>query len=166
MQKQLIILLSASILLFTGCGSKIIYETAVVDQRAYQSRFKPIIGSRNNTARTIIDFGVVATIWVAPYKDQYGTLIAGHDIYVWLERPDFIPGSSVPTVNGSNRGIPTQLGKLPFSISPEEIDRADLSDDENIGKFINESYKNTDGSVMAKILKENEEEESKNNKKK
>lgn len=155
MQKQLALVFISVIAFFTGCSHKVIYETAIIDQQMYQSKFKPLIGSRNNTSRTIIDFGVVATIWVAPYKDQYGTLIAGHDIYVWLERPDFIAGSSVPTINGNNKGIPTQMGRLPFSISPSEIDRSDLSNDENIQEFVNQSYKNTDKSVMQKLEADN-----------
>ncbi|PAF46329.1 hypothetical protein BKH46_08050 [Helicobacter sp. 12S02634-8] len=140
----------ASMLFLLGCSSR---EIVVLNQQDYQSRYKPIIGSQNNDARTVIDYGVVLKIWISPYKDRYGVLIAGHDNYVWVRRPDFVPGSTVPQVNQSS-GVITPTRKLPFSISPREIDRADLKSDKVINDFINESYKNTNNRVMNKIKKD------------
>lgn len=138
---------------FSACSSK--KEIILLDKEAYVSKYKPIIGSRNNDVRTILDMGMAVKVWVAPYKDQYGVLVAGHDIYVWLERPDFIPGTSVPQIDGDNKGIPNQVGKIPFTLSPEEIDRSDLKNDATIQKYVNETYDSSSGSIMMKIDQQN-----------
>ncbi|RDU55060.1 hypothetical protein CQA49_00845 [Helicobacter sp. MIT 00-7814] len=163
MQKQIIL----AVLLLLGlsaCSSK--KEVIIVNQQDYVSRYKPIIGSRNNDARTVIDFGVVAKLWVAPYKDQHGVLVAGHDIYVWLERPDFIPGSAVPSVPASGKSIPTQTSSLPFSLSPNEIDRSDLSNDANIQQYVNDTRSVPTEKIMDRIEAKNKADEEKAKKKK
>lgn len=138
------------VLVLAGCSTR---EIIVVDQQKYVSRYRPLIGSQNNDARTIIDYGVVLKIWIAPYKDKYGSLISSHDNYVWADRPDFVPGSAVPQIK-SDSGITTPNSKLPFSVSPKEIDRGDLKSDEVINEFINQSYKNTKSSILQRIQEE------------
>ncbi|PAF53830.1 hypothetical protein BKH42_03620 [Helicobacter sp. 13S00482-2] len=137
--------------LLTGCSQKEIRIT--LDQQVYSPRYKPIIGSGNNDARTIIDYGVVLKIWVTPYKDTEGTLIAAHYEYVWVDRPDFVPGSAVPQISGGG-GVITPTGKLPFSISPNEIDRSDIKSDQVINRFNIQSSKNTNSRILQRAKKE------------
>lgn len=139
------------ILLLAGCSSN--KEIVILNQQDYISRYKPIIGSQNNDARTVINFGVVLKVWVAPYTDEYGVLVSSHDNYVWGDRPDFVPGTAVPKINKGS-GIVTPTGSLPFSLSPSEIDRRDLKSDKTINSFINQSYKNTVPAVVKKAQRE------------
>lgn len=152
--QKISILCILGLVLFAACSSK--KEIIILDKENYTSKFTPIIGSRNNDVRTILDMGMAVKVWVAPYKDQFGTLVAGHDIYVWLERPDFIPGTAVPQIDGDNKGIPNQVGRIPFTLSPEEIDRSDLKNDKAIQDYVNETYKNTPSGIMEKIHKQNQ----------
>lgn len=131
-----------------GCSNKEL--KIVLNQQVSSPKYRPIIGSGNNDARTIIDYGVVLKIWVSPYKDMDGTLIAAHYEYVWVDRPDFVPGSAVPQVS-SGGGVITPTGRLPFSISPNEIDRSDIKSDEVINKFNIQDSQNTNRRIMERI---------------
>lgn len=149
MKKNTIIAIATPLLImvfFSGCASskqpeakKIIKNTqmeiGVPMHDPYKYRLKPIIGSRNNDARTIVDNGVPLKIWISPYKTREGVLIASHDIYIWGKRPDFITGEELPVGFKKNRGL-NYRDKVPFTLSPEEMDRADIKNDENIQTFI------------------------------
>lgn len=118
------------------------------DSVPYKFRLKPIIGSRNSDSRTVVDMGVVMKIWITPYKDKNNNLIASHDIYTWVRKPDFIVGENLPSGTFMQNNNDYDTGgminiedKLPFMLSPSEIDRSDIENDEIIQKYANKIYK-------------------------
>lgn len=143
--------LLATTLLFSGCAlnnqqatpakTKVIAHSPLEEGKPmhdpYTFRLKPIIGTENNDARTIVDMGTVLKIWISPFKNTNGALVAAHNVYIWGKQPDFITGEQIPTAMRQNSG-PTYRGSLPFSLSSTEIDRSDISNDQNIQKFIDE----------------------------
>lgn len=140
----------ASVLLvvfLSGCANK---EATLQKQSADQGegkmgfyeptkfRLKPIIGSRNEDSRTVVDMGTLLKIWVAPYKGRNGVLTSAHDIYAWARMPDFIVGEEVPTAPSLDSGSGMVYNhKLPASLSSEEVDRSAIQDDKNIQEFVN-----------------------------
>lgn len=150
MQNNKFLIASLSILLISflsGCADKdpkLVQPqmTENVKMEFYEPskfRLKPIIGSRNNDARTVVDMGTLLKIWVAPYKSRNGVLTASHDIYAWARMPDFIVGEEVPTISSSvDKGSGLIFNnKLPATFSSQEVDRGNLQDDKNIQEFVN-----------------------------
>ena len=123
--------------------------------KAYQLRVKPIVGSQIDDSRVVVDMGVVQKIWIAPYKDR-NNLIAAHDIYSWMRRPDFIPGESLPKYYKKASGMVTIDKKYPYVFRPEELDNVknDFSN-ETIKKFVNHVYKeaNDESIIDKRIMK-------------
>jgi len=110
--------------------------------KPYQMKIKPIIGSRQNDARVIVDTGKVLKIWVAPYK-QVRTLIAAHDVYTMVEKPSFIVGEMVPSGH-KNDGLVTCQGDYPFVFKDRHLETVKPQDrfkNENIKSYVNNVYK-------------------------
>lgn len=146
---------------FFGCASKQGDEiVVVVDSQERAIRYKPIIGSRNQDSRMGVDLGVVLKGWIAPYKTKTQILVAGHDVYFWVEKPDFIAGTAVPKANRGVGAI-TPLNKLPFSIAPKDIDRSDIDNDEVIMDFLNNAQNSTNGKVDKKLVEEEKQVQKK-----
>lgn len=148
MLNKTLITLTASLValsLFSGCSSKEPTPNSQASQDGKMDfyepskfRLKPVIGSRNDDARTVVDMGTLLKIWVAPYKGRNGVLTASHDIYAWAKMPDFVVGEEVPTAPAPDKGSGMVFNKkLPPSISAEEVDRSKIQDDENIQTFVN-----------------------------
>lgn len=144
---QQLILLGVSSLFIIGCAGK---QEQTPPQNSSQGepkqayyeaskfRLKPIIGSRNDDARTVVDMGTLLKIWVAPYKGRNGVLTASHDAYAWAKMPDFIVGEEVPTTPSvENSSGMVFNNRLPASLSAEEVDRTNIQNDENIQTFVN-----------------------------
>ena len=109
---------------------------------AYQTRIKPYIGTRQNDAKVIIDTGRVLKIWVAPYK-QARTLIAAHDIYSMVQKPQFIVGEMVPS-GRKKEGLTTCSNDFPFTFKDRHLETVSPKDrykDENINRYVNNVYK-------------------------
>jgi len=131
----------------SGCASKEVQaKQQIVSQGEGKTAFyeptkfrlKPVIGSRNNDARTVVDMGTLLKIWVAPYKGRNGVLTSSHDIYAWARMPDFVVGEEVPTAPSLDDGSGMVYNhKLPASFSSEEVDRSAIQDDKNIQEFVN-----------------------------
>lgn len=118
-----------------GARQNIIDET-----KPYRFGLTPIIGSRNDDARTAVDMGVVLKIFIAPYKSAQGTMVGGHDIYAWAKEPSFLVQTIEPPTAPVQRGMMNSVGKIPFTIRPEEIDSSAEPTDQNIKKTVNEMY--------------------------
>ena len=125
------------------CGANTYQKSPLSDSghKAYQFKIKPIVGSRQDDAKVVVNMGKVLKIWVAPYKVK-GTMIASHDIYSWVVKPDFIVGESIP--NPRNRdGVITPLNNVPFAFKPKEIENAVLPlKDEQVKDYVNDVYNN------------------------
>lgn len=139
---------------FFGCASKQGDEVVVViNSQEKAIRYKPIIGSRNQDSRMGVDLGVVLKGWIAPYKTKTQILVSAHDVYFWVEKPDFIAGTAVPKASRGVGAI-TPLNKLPFSIAPKDIDRSDIDNDEVIIDFLNNAQNSTNKKVEKRVVKE------------
>lgn len=151
-------LLAALMLLITGCTGKEpgpgvhgsvsdalssnMNENGEWDTTAYQTRIKPYIGTRQNDAKVIIDTGRVLKIWVAPYK-QARTLIAAHDVYSMVQKPEFIVGEMVPS-GRKKEGLTTCNNDFPFTFKDRHLETVGSKDrfkDENINSYVNNVYK-------------------------
>lgn len=135
-------------LLLVACSDK---EIVVLETQDYQSKYKPVLNTRNNDAKTSIDFGEVQKVWIAPYLVKNGSLVAGHDRYIWIRRPKIISGSSVP-VAGSRKGVPNEYNEIPFTLHEGEINsNNNPEDDRVIMDYVNGFYKNNKPKIMKKI---------------
>lgn len=98
--------------------------------------YKPIIGTRNDDAKTVVDTGVVLKVYISTYKDTKKTLVASHDRYVWAKEPGFIVGTERPDIR-KRTGLMTPAGKVPFAFGAGEIDSASIQDNTGIKEYIN-----------------------------
>ena len=151
-------------LIISGCTTKkditIQHDIIVHKTKPYQFKLKPQIGSRQEDSRTVVDMGVVLKISVNSYKNRNDNLIGGHDIYIWGRKPDFIPTTTLP--KRTSYGMITSNKKLPFYLSNDGLDQADLQKDETIRKYTNELYKMR---KEKKLVKEKREKSLVNDKK-
>lgn len=97
--------------------------------------YKPIIGTRNNDAKTVVDQGVVLKVYIATYKDSHHDLVASHDKYVWAKKPQFIVGLEQPEVR-KRTGMMTSAGKVPFVFGAGEIDASSITDNSKIRDYV------------------------------
>lgn len=97
--------------------------------------YKPIIGTRNNDAKTVVDMGVALKVYVATYKDSKKTLVAAHDRYIWVKEPSFIVGLEKPDVR-KNTGMMTAAGKVPFIFGAGEIDHPSIETNAKIKDYL------------------------------
>lgn len=137
-------------LLFSGCSAiefnkkikKDSSKTIIIKrEKPYKFTYTPLIGSRNDDEKVIVDMGVVLRVWINSYKTRANTLVSAHDVYIWAKKPDFIVGNPVPV---KRRGLISSTNKLPFTLSNSEVDRSDLKTNKNIKNFINSVYEKSD----------------------
>lgn len=98
--------------------------------------YKPIIGTRNNDAKTIVDTGVVMKVYIATYKDSKKSLVAAHDRYIWAKEPGFIVGTERPDVR-KRTGMMTANGSVPFVFGEGEIDGSSIENNTKIRTYLN-----------------------------
>jgi len=143
--KNLLVALIASITM-TGCATDNSAEPIHQFEnynKAYQMKNKLIVGSRQDDARVIYDIGKILKVWISPYY-QGGTLIAAHDNYVVVKKPEFIVGQSVQKEGTRPSGLVTPTGDFPFVLRGSELDKnrdGYRFSDDNIRRFNNDIYK-------------------------
>ncbi|MBW6487561.1 hypothetical protein [Sulfurimonas sp.] len=133
------------LLVFGGCSQKkdVIpdmisdIERDKIHTKPYQLKITPIIGTRQDDAKVVMDMGKIIKVWVAPYKDGK-TLVSSHDNYVVAQAPDFIIGESVPNKNW--KGLVAPENKIPFLFRDSELDNANKIEEEEIIKYNNIVY--------------------------
>lgn len=128
-----------SILLFAGCAKK---EFVVIDSDKKKEAYQIDVGTRSNDARAVIKTGKILKIFIRSYVSSQNILIGAHDVYFYVENPGFKAGISEP-INGYRSGVVKENDKLPIYLSPNEIDRSDLKNDEVITKYLKEINEKT-----------------------
>lgn len=129
----------------SGCSGKqepepVASKRIVVEKpKPYEFRLKPQIGTRHDDARTVVDMGEVLKVTLNSYKNRQGNLVASHDVYIWARMPDFIVGEKLPT--RKSNGMVNPSGRMPFMLRNEELDQADVENDETIRTYVNQVYK-------------------------
>ena len=144
---------------FQGCSTKevpIIKEPSKRDihTKSYQLNITPIIGSRQNDTKVIMDMGKVMKVWIAPYKNK-GTFVSSHDNYVVAKAPDFVLGETVPQKNWKSMKTPTN--NIPFLFRDADLDRLDRDtplNQEDIVNYNNNVYKQQNAKTISSERKE------------
>lgn len=139
-----ILALIGTALLISGCSSK--KENVVPNlqnrkdilTKPYQLKITPIIGSRQDDAKVIMDMGKIMKIWIAPYKNQ-NTFVSSHDNYVVAKAPDFVVGENVPQQNW--KAMKTPVKSMPFLFRDADLDKSDKLEKEEIVQYNNNIYK-------------------------
>ena len=156
---QLIPIGFIAISLFSGCASKNkeISDTSLKINKVYkpyQTKYKAIVGSRNNDARVIIDQGVVLKAWVNTYKDNYGNLVASHDLYIRVKKPDFVTEYATIPKTARKRGLLSPSNKTPFMFGSNEIDRSNILTNKGIKDYTNTYEDKSNPKQVEKRLEE------------
>jgi hypothetical protein len=95
----------------------------------------PLIGSQQDDAKVVRDFGVVLKAWIAPYEDKTGNLVASHNVYVVVKEAGWIGAETLPQ---RATGLRSPTGQVPFVVRPEGVDSSSDFSNEEIKKFLNE----------------------------
>ena len=167
MKKTYLLLGTLTLLITTGCASKnpqnISFSDLTKETKSnnmtkkiepYKLKVTPLVGSRTNDAKVVMDTGVVLKIYVAPYKVST-TLIAGHDMYTYVTKPGFIVGSDLP--KSFNKGSISPAQKLPFVFDASNIDATDEITNNEIKEYINKQHEIKSGKkeVIKKVETKN-----------
>lgn len=116
----------------------------------YQTTTSITVGSRANDSKVVVNTGKVFKIYINSYK-RGSTLIGGHDIYTYVEKPGFIVGQNVP--ERSIAGVTTPIGNLPFRINGSQLNinthETEMSD-KDVKNFNNNIYNNKYGHASKK----------------
>jgi len=118
------------IFIFNGCSSKKV-KTSFVKVNNSQSqnfnntnnynhfRYKPVIGTRQEDTKVMIDMGKFAKIWVKNYRNINKTFVASHDIITMIKEPGFIAGEEIPS--SKRRTVRKTYGGNSFSYRSKDI---------------------------------------------
>lgn len=118
------------IFIFNGCSSKKVKTRFVkMNNSQYQSfnstnnynhfRYKPVIGTRQEDTKVMIDMGQFAKIWVKNYRNKNKTFVASHDIITMINEPGFIAGEEIPS--SKRRTLKKTYGGNSFSYRSKDI---------------------------------------------
>jgi len=117
-----------------------------IHTKPYQLKITPIVGSRQEDAKVIMNMGKVLKIWIAPYKNK-GTFVSGHDNFVIAKKADFIMGESVPQRNW--KSIKTPINSIPFIFRDADLDKSNTLESKEIVKYNNNVYKQENDKQVA-----------------
>ena len=144
------------IFLISGCSnakpvaSKISLRKDILT-KPYQIKITPIIGTRQDDAKVIMDMGKVMKVWIAPYKNN-STFVSSHDNFVVAKKPEFVVGETVPQKNW--RSMKTPVNEVPFLFRNADMDTANNLSNREVVDFNNNVYKQqNDVNVAKKRLK-------------
>lgn len=141
----------ATIIVTTGCTSspkpKELSSRKDILTKPYELMITPVVGSRQDDTKVIMDMGKIMKIWIAPYKNK-GTFVSSHDNYVVAKAPDFVVGEAVPQNNW--RSMKTPTSKIPFIFRDADLDNSENLDKEEIVKYNNNIYKQQNNVEVAK----------------
>ena len=146
------LILFGLVLLSTGCSSNKPEPTPElisrkdVHTKPYELKITPIIGSRQDDAKVIMDMGKIMKIWIAPYKNE-GVFVSSHDNYVVAKEADFVLGETVPQKNWKAMKTPTN--NIPFQFRDADLDQSSKLEEEEIVKYNNNVYEQQNSEDVA-----------------
>jgi len=142
------------IVLLSGCGSQeakppkqTIISRKDIHTKSYQLKITPIIGTRQDDAKVVMDMGKIMKIWIAPYKNK-DVFVSSHDNFVVAKKPDFVVGEAVPQKNWSSMHTP--INRMPFVFRDADLDRATKLGKEEIVKYNNTIYREENSPKISK----------------
>jgi len=131
MNTKLLLIIPIITLLFSACSVKRIHTTMDnVDntqrlQRVTRTnnynhfRYKPVIGTRQDDTKVLIDMGQFAKIWIKNFKNGNNSFTASHDVIIKIREPDFIAGEEVP--RHRRRTVKRTYGSHSFSYRSSDL---------------------------------------------
>ena len=108
-----------------------------IHTKPYQLKITPIVGSRQDDAKVIMNMGKVLKIWIAAYKDK-GTFVSSHDNFVIAKEADFVVGENIPQKNW--KSMKTPINPIPFLFRDADLDKANTIGSKEIVKYNNNIY--------------------------
>lgn len=152
-----IVLWALMLLMFDGCATKAIKSRINADgdetraifmnqkNKADSFRFQPVIGTRQEDTKVMIDMGKFAKIWIKNYRNKNQTFVASHDIVTMIKAPGFIAGEEIDfekrDVVKKTYGGNTFSYRSSDIVSQTSADDTNLKD-EQIKEFVN-NYQET-----------------------
>ena len=128
-----------------------------VKLKPYQFKLTPIVGTRHDESKVIVDMGKIQKIWIKQYKVG-STLIPSHDIFTWVVKPDYVVGESVPT-HKNNSGLLSPMNRLPFALNAKEISSKEKRlTNSTVKKYVNSLYQT--GADPQKVVERNKKADS------
>lgn len=172
MTRRLIFIGLGFSLFLSGCSPKnsgcSVFEEQRTPQNTTQQEIKPysygvtpVIGSRHDDARAVMDMGVVLKIFVADYVDRYGSLVAAHDRYLVVKKPTFVVGVQEPKDMPIVRGLINSAGNIPFVFRDAELDKTPTATDDALKKSVNLAYKDQEGNAKARMKPDDKDQKIK-----
>ena len=145
-KEMLAFMLVVSTLLVSGCSTKNcvdgdcalggVLKLEPLETVGHKTRITPILGTKQNDAKIVRDFGVTLKVTIFPYKDKDDNLIGGQDIYVVAKTPEWLAGEKIPAKRA--KGITSLSGKsFPVTLRPEELNHASEVDEKSLIDFQN-----------------------------
>lgn len=123
------------LLLFSGCSSRRVVtrfksESNYAQQMHMQNnpnnfRFKPVIGTKQDDTKVMIDMGQFAKIWIKNYHNKNETYVSSHDIITMIKAPGFIAGEDLPRQR--RRAVQKTYGARTFSYRSSDLMYQDSS---------------------------------------
>lgn len=129
MTLKIIIFSLGWLLLFSGCTSKRVLTSFASENNNLQKlqlennpkyfRYKPIIGTKQDDTKVMIDMGQFAKIRINGYRNKNKTYVSVHDNITMIEEPGFIMGEDLPRNRG--RTIQKTYGGRTFSYRSDDL---------------------------------------------
>lgn len=126
--------------------------------KPYQLKITPLIGSRQEDSKVIMNMGKILKVWIANYKHD-GVFVSSHDNFVVAKKPDFVLGEEVPQKNW--KSIKTPQSPIPFLFRSADLDGVNTLQSKDIIEYNNNIYKQENDSNVAenKIREANQYDE-------
>ena len=136
---------STLVLILGGCTStksslaeaKVFTPRTDMHTKSYKLNVVPIIGSRQDDTKVIMDMGKIMKVWISDYKNRK-TFVSSHDNYVVAQDPDFVLGETIPQKNW--RSVKTPTNSIPFIFRDADLDKTTKLGREEIIKYNNNVY--------------------------
>lgn len=156
-------------IIFSGCAGKKIkskivdvenpkYSQMAATNNPNQFRYKPVINTRQEDTKVMIDMGKFAKIWIKNYRNENKTFVASHDIITMIEAPGFIAGEDIP--NSKRRVNKQTYGGSTFSYrSSDIVHNSSIEDYELKTSEVKDYVNNYKVAEKFKKLPENKEKE-------
>lgn len=130
---QAILVLVVTSLFISGCSTKIKTRFSssnnnknvrvTKDNNYNHFRYKPVIGTRQDDTKILIDMGQFAKIWIKNYRNKNATFVASHDIITMIREPGFIAGEDLPSSRRVSRSRNNTRKSFSFRSSDILTDR-------------------------------------------
>lgn len=149
--KKIILVVSIATALLSGCANKpkpkIMQPRKDILTKPYRLKITPIIGTRQDDTKVIMDMGKVLKVWIAPYKNNK-VFVSAHDNFVVAKKPEFVVGENIPKKNWDSMHTPTN--PIPFVFRNADLDKATKLEKKEIVEFNNNIYKEENNPNVSK----------------